>query len=455
MFGSAFRLQPEHGRRWMLLGGVVSILYVGLPIVAPLTGAVVLTWWLGASPSSLAWRSPSSSSARGRRKAEAAAAGPTAQRPRRAPSDGVLASARGEGKSDAPSPLGGNAMVAVNRTPSAVTPGPDDRVRPAAKPLAVVDAPVAENVPAEAALAGTGLTATALTAPRSRVSVTDTLAVYGNAARLSADPMFAHRVGAGLHVSAYGMYGFAILSSTDFRQTVQFVTAYHLLATPLTTLRLDEADGVAYWTVPPVPHLLVDERLTRFIVEMQFGLHLSLHRDVMGPEFAFEELRVGWHEPGNAESYAAALDCRVRYGQAAHASASPPLSWTGPRHLASGRSAPMSSLSAMHEMGHGLGVVGQVRHLLLVNPTQPMSFADVAREIGMSARTLRRRLAAECKTFRGVLDALRRDLALRHLRDKGRTVEEIAFGLGFSDAANFRHAFRRWTNSVPRRGFKS
>jgi AraC-like DNA-binding protein len=313
-------------------------------------------------------------------------------------------------------------------------------------------------VPAEGALAGTGLTATALTEPRSRVSVTDTLAVYGNAARLSADPMFAHRVGAGLHVSAYGMYGFAILSSTDFRQTMQFVTAYHLLATPLTTLRLDEADGVACWTVAPVPHLLVDERLTRFIVEMQFGLHLSLHRDVMGPEFAFEELRVGWHEPGNAESYAAALDCRVRYGQAAHAFVFA-ASWLDrPAPLGNRRvRADVVALcdAELHEMGHGLGVVGQVRHLLLVNLMQPMSFADVAREIGMSARTLRRRLAAEGKTFRGVLDALRRDLALRHLRDKGRTVEEIAFGLGFSDAANFRHAFRRWTNSVPRRGFKS
>ena len=35
---------------------------------------------------------------------------------------------------------------------------------------------------------------------------------------------------------------------------------------------------------------------------------------------------------------------------------------------------------------------------------------------------------------------------------KSRTVEEIAFALGFSDAANFRHAFRRWTNAAPRQG---
>lgn len=48
MLGSAFRLQPDHGRWWMVLGGIASILYGALLIGAPLTGAVVLTWWLGA-----------------------------------------------------------------------------------------------------------------------------------------------------------------------------------------------------------------------------------------------------------------------------------------------------------------------------------------------------------------------------------------------------------------------
>lgn len=132
-------------------------------------------------------------------------------------------------------------MIAVTRTPLAVAPDPDDRVYSPAKLLAVVEALAVENVPPEAALAGTGLTSAALAAPRARVSLTDTLAVYGNAAKLSADPMFAKRVGASMHVSAYGMYGFAILSSIDFRHTMQFVTAYHQLATPLTDLRLDEA----------------------------------------------------------------------------------------------------------------------------------------------------------------------------------------------------------------------
>ena len=348
-------------------------------------------------------------------------------------------------------------MIAVTRTPLAVAPDPEDRVYSPAKLLAVVEALAAENVPAEAALARTGLTAAALAAPRARVSLTDTLAVYGNAAKLSADPMFAKRVGASMHVSAYGMYGFAILSSTDFRQTMQFVTAYHQLATPLTDLRLDEAGGIACWTLSPLAHPLVDERLTRFIVEMQFGLHLSLHRDVMGADFNFDELRVGWPKPSNAKGYAEAFDCRVSFGQTANAFlfSADWLDRPAPLGNRQVRANVVALCDAeLREMGQGVGVAGQVRHLLLINLMQAMAFEDVAKEVGMSGRTLRRRLSAEGKTFRGVLDALRRDLALRHLQDKGRSVEEIAFALGFSDAANFRHAFRRWTNAAPRRGVR-
>jgi uncharacterized membrane protein HdeD (DUF308 family) len=45
---AAFRLQIDHGRWWLVLGGVASIIYGVLLIVAPLIGALVLTWWLGA-----------------------------------------------------------------------------------------------------------------------------------------------------------------------------------------------------------------------------------------------------------------------------------------------------------------------------------------------------------------------------------------------------------------------
>ncbi len=48
MLWAAFRLDPDSGRWWLVLGGIVSLLYGVLLIVAPMVGALVLTWWLGA-----------------------------------------------------------------------------------------------------------------------------------------------------------------------------------------------------------------------------------------------------------------------------------------------------------------------------------------------------------------------------------------------------------------------
>lgn len=48
MFAAAFKLNKSHGRWWLAFGGIVSILYGILLIAAPLFGALVLTWWIGA-----------------------------------------------------------------------------------------------------------------------------------------------------------------------------------------------------------------------------------------------------------------------------------------------------------------------------------------------------------------------------------------------------------------------
>lgn len=72
----------------------------------------------------------------------------------------------------------------------------------------------------------------------------------------------------------------------------------------------------------------------------------------------------------------------------------------------------------------------------------------------MSARTLARRLDDEGTSFSKLLDDLRRELAVSHLRDRDISVSEVAFLLGFADANAFSRAFKRWTGAPPSR-FKS
>jgi uncharacterized membrane protein HdeD (DUF308 family) len=48
MWAAAYQLKRDHGRWWLVAGGIISVVYGALLVVAPLIGAVVLTWWIGA-----------------------------------------------------------------------------------------------------------------------------------------------------------------------------------------------------------------------------------------------------------------------------------------------------------------------------------------------------------------------------------------------------------------------
>ena len=73
----------------------------------------------------------------------------------------------------------------------------------------------------------------------------------------------------------------------------------------------------------------------------------------------------------------------------------------------------------------------------------------VAKALGVSVRTLSRRLSAEGTTFAEVVDQLRRSLALEYLKDSNFTTAQIAWLLGYEGSTSFNHAFKRSTGRSP------
>src|SRR5262245_90658 len=98
--------------------------------------------------------------------------------------------------------------------------------------------------------------------------------------------------------------------------------------------------------------------------------------------------------------------------------------------------------------GHVAGVVQEIVISLL-----PGGYPDiqlVAEVVGMSARTLQRRLHAEGLTFARVVARGRFAEARRLLGDPARKIIDVALDLGYSDHAHFTRAFERWTGIPPR-----
>ena len=79
------------------------------------------------------------------------------------------------------------------------------------------------------------------------------------------------------------------------------------------------------------------------------------------------------------------------------------------------------------------------------------SAETAARALGMSPRTLARRLAEEGASFAKLLDDLRRTLALQYVSESNFTIAQIAWLLGYERSESFSHAFRRWTGQSPSR----
>lgn len=327
-----------------------------------------------------------------------------------------------------------------------------DKVYPVNVPAAITEVLAREGVEPAEALAGVPITARALYSAKARVSLSQVLKVCRNAAELSSDPHFAFQAGQNFHLSTYGLYGFAILSSKTFRQAIDFALRYHVLSTPLIELSFHEECGRAAWHFVPIAHPSLDAKLLQFVVELNIGIIVSLHRDLMGPEFSPAEVHLPFGQQHGSAVYQRLFGCPVVFLQTETRVAFD-AAWLDRRSPLANeityREVVRLCDDLMDQLQLRTGLAGRVRGLLLKDQLKWKNAASVAQELGMTERTLRRRLSNEQTSFRRLVHELRMHLATKYLRDTDLNIQEISEALGFSDNTAFRHAFRRWTQCAP------
>lgn len=100
-------------------------------------------------------------------------------------------------------------------------------------------------------------------------------------------------------------------------------------------------------------------------------------------------------------------------------------------------------------LGSDPPLVRRLKEVVLTGPRFDAAEADVARELGLSGRTLRRRLRELGTTYAWTLAEIRFAFAKRCLADPGLTIGEVADRAGYTEVSNFRCAFKRWANCSP------
>lgn len=309
-----------------------------------------------------------------------------------------------------------------------------------------------DGLSADRILRGTHLSKAALDDAQTRTTVEQYLVACNNALELGAGPDMPFRVGRRLHLSAYGLYGFALLCSPTVREGFTLAVRYHSLATPLFSIRWRETPEHFVWTFSDEATQGYGPALHRFLLAQQMAQHVTHVQDIARSDRRPVRIMVGHEEPPLAGLYEESLQCPVQFGAAATEIAYDPSVLDERPPLTNRITLMMLRESCERLIGDaGLphGVAGHVARTLMERSGQFPSMEQVAASLGMTARTLRRRLADEDTTFSGVFDRVRRDLAVRYLAASDFTVEDIAALLGFTDAASFRKSFRRWTGLAP------
>jgi AraC-like DNA-binding protein len=312
----------------------------------------------------------------------------------------------------------------------------------------------------EELLRGLGLDEAALDDPATRIPLPTVIRLTERARALTGEPGLGFYLGMKMRISVHGYLGFAAMSAGTLREAAQLAARFAPTRTTAIALRLHEEGGSA--------SLVIEERAPLGAARdvLVFALAVGLWQ--CGCALTGQVLRgsidVSFPEPEYFKRFAAAAPGGVRFGQPcnqlliAPGALDLPLTMADPMALRLAREQCERELDAL---GQGKKLSGRARALLAGSleslPRDSAegeggvpSIEEMARRLHVSERTLKRRLAAEGTTYSELVEEERRERAFLLLRSAELSIAEIADRLGYSDAANFTRAFRRWTGQSPR-----
>lgn len=241
----------------------------------------------------------------------------------------------------------------------------------------------------------------------------------------------------------YGIWGFALLACPTFREAASLGLRYLDLTYAFHDMQLEESDEEV--------HLLLHEQnlpedLRDFLLERDLSGMLQVLRELFHQDLPILRVELTLPTPADPHPFIEEIGLAPQFAQTHNRFVFPrqlldlPLSGAHPQ-AAQLCEEQCQRLLAKRSQRDGLA--GNIRALLLERPGRLPDMEQVASSLGMSSRTLRRRLSEEGSHFRQLLDEVRQALAEELLATGGLTLEEIAERLGYGEVSNFIHAFKR------------
>lgn len=261
-------------------------------------------------------------------------------------------------------------------------------------------------------------------------------------------PHFALIVGQQLNASAIGTVGFLALSAPDVRTALAFLSRYFRFHNPNATIDVVEDRGFVTFRVTLLQRLLEGrEQILDGVVATAF----NTMRNLCGPKWEATEIRLARPRPRDLAPYRdffrttvhfdadeSAVVFSSRWLDIPPATADPHLHHSMMKRIREFESSSVEDLAS------------QVRRMLPpLIAARTASVEVVANLVGLAARTLNRRLAAEGTTYVRLREEARHAVACQLLESTGMPANEISDRLGYSNPSAFTRAFERWAGKGP------
>jgi AraC-like DNA-binding protein len=285
--------------------------------------------------------------------------------------------------------------------------------------------------------------------PAARISARQRLTVYRNIFERCDDPTVFLRAGHAATVCSFGIWGYALMSSSTLLDAIHIGFKYLRLTGPLLEKSFDLEDGLAIFEAND---RLILGPLLQPVIDFWFAFTLRICREVTQNGFIPERIELAIPQPSYSAVYENLLGGPVVFGADRNRiyfstdllGTELPRADTLSFHICEELCATL-----LNEMKTATGPVREVRDLILRNPSDFPSLSEVAGRLYTTPRTLRRKLADQGTSYQQILNDVRKSLAVKFLRETQLSMDEIAERVGFSDSRNFRQAFKRWTDTTP------
>ncbi|SFC12275.1 AraC family transcriptional regulator [Massilia yuzhufengensis] len=313
----------------------------------------------------------------------------------------------------------------------------------------LIEAARARGVDAAQLAQAVGLAPAALWPLPESLAARDYIALLDAGARLTGDLHFGLHVGERVRPATFSVYGLVLMACRDFGQALEQTQRYEQLAHDLgrSHLTLEGADALYGWTshYPAASRHLVESVFAGIRV---FGSWLA------GQPLGSRQIALCHHSDAPADEYVRVLGMLPRFGASANVARFDAALLAAPVPNADPSLYPVLRQHAERLLGErgaeGGSILVQVRAAVVRQLARCQArLPSVAQELGMSARTLQRKLADAGASFQQVLDGVRYELARDYLRQRDLGLVDIAFLLGYQEQSAFTHAFREWSGVNP------